>query len=418
MASYFSRLFSRPSQNYKPIDGIRAIAVLWVIIFHTWLFQYNDFTSVGEKIFENPLLIWISKGDLGVDLFFVISGFLIGSILFKEFKRSNRLNFKKFYTRRILRLLPVYVFSMIIALYFLEGMGADRWTTAWSNLLYINNYVRGSYMGWTWSLAIEEQFYIVIPFLIAFIFPFFKRKRIPFVILSLLTISFTYHYSVNIHDFKVPFKSSFLDEDWQNWFWEYYMLTHLRYGGLLCGVIGAYINVYHQNQIKSFFDNKQQVSNLLFCLSLVIFILISSISLGQWTNLKSSIFDGYDNNIPRIYEIIHREIFSYAVLFMIFCCLYSESKIVRPLNSFLSMKFFYPISQISYSAYLFHEMFMFWFFPKFNDYALGSLSDTQIVLTNSLISIFAIIIGSTLMYVCIEQPFQDIKEKLRFTDKK
>ena len=225
-------------------------------------------------------------------------------------------------------------------------------------------------MGWTWSLAIEEQFYIVIPFLIAFLFPFFKKKRIPFVILTLLTISLTYHYSVNIHDFQVPFKSSFLDEDWENWFWEYYMLTHLRYGGLLCGVIGAYINVYHQNKIKSFFDNKKQLSNFLFCLSFVIFIMISSISLGQWTNLKSSIFDGLHNNVPRIYEIIHREIFSYAVLFMIFCCLYSESKIVRPLNSFLSMKFFYPISQISYSAYLFHEMFMFWFFPKFNDYAL------------------------------------------------
>ena len=202
MTSYFSRLFSRPSQNYKPIDGIRAIAVLWVIIFHAWLFQYNDFTSVGDRIFENPFLIWISKGDLGVDLFFVISGFLIGSILFKEFKKRNRLNFKKFYVRRVLRLLPVYVFAMIIGLYFIEG---DSWKSAWSNLLYINNYVRGSYMGWTWSLAIEEQFYIVIPFLIAFVLPLFKRKVIPFAVLTFITIVLTYHYSVNIHDFQVPF---------------------------------------------------------------------------------------------------------------------------------------------------------------------------------------------------------------------
>ena len=413
MTSYFSRLFSRPSQNYKPIDGIRAIAVLWVIIFHAWLFQYNDFTSVGDRIFENPFLIWISKGDLGVDLFFVISGFLIGSILFKEFKKKNRLNFKKFYVRRVLRLLPVYVFAMIIGLYFIEG---DSWKSAWSNLLYINNYVRGSYMGWTWSLAIEEQFYIVIPFLIAFVLPLFKKKVIPFAVLTFITIVLTYHYSVNIHDFQVPFKSSFLDEDWMNWFWDYYMLTHLRYGGLLCGVIGAYINIYYPEKLKAFFANKQSLANVIFSFSFLVFIIISSVSLGQWTPLKSSIFDGVSNNVPRLYEIIHRELFSYAVMFIIFSCLYLDTKIVRPINRFLSMKFFYPISQISYSAYLFHEMFMFWFFPKFNEFALGKLSDVQIVLSNSFISIVAIIFASTLMYLFIEQPFQDIKQKIKFSD--
>lgn len=415
MAAYISRLFSRPSQNYKPIDGIRAIAVLWVIIFHAWLFQYSDFTAVGDKVLENPFLIWISKGDLGVDLFFVISGFLIGSILFKEFKKTKRLNFKKFYVRRILRLLPVYVFSMVIGLYFIEG---DGWKTAWSNLLYVNNYVRGSYMGWTWSLAIEEQFYIVIPFLIAFIFPFFKRKLVPFAVLTFTTIALTYHYSVNIHDFQVPFKSVFLDEDWMNWFWEYYMLTHLRYGGLLCGVIGAYINVYYPKKIKAFFENNHRLASFILIFSLVTFILISSISLGQWTQLQSSIFDGLPNSVPRFYEIIHREIFSYVVMFVIFCCLYFDSKLISPINSFLSMKFFYPISQISYSAYLFHEMFMFWFFPKFNQYALGKLSEIQIVLSNAFISIIAIILASTLMYLFVEQPFQDIKQKIKFIDKK
>ena len=146
--------------------------------------------------------------------------------------------------------------------------------------------------------------------------------------------------------------------------------------------------------------------------------MISSISLGQWTDLKSSIFDGLPNSIPRNYEIVHREIFSYAVLYIILSCLYLNSKIVAPVNNFLSKKFFYPLAQISYSAYLFHEMFMFWFFPKFNEFALGSLTETQIVLTNSAISIVVILIVSTLMYLFIEQPFQDIKQKIKFQDKK
>lgn len=411
MTRYFFRLFQRPTHNYKPIDGIRAIAVLWVIIFHSWLFQYNDFIEVSDAIFDNPFLIWISKGDLGVDLFFVISGFLIGTILFKEFKKTNSLNFKNFYTRRILRLMPVYVFAMIMGIYFLEG---DTWKSAWSNLLYINNYVRGSYMGWTWSLAIEEQFYIVIPFLIAFVLPIFKNKAVPFTILAALTVFLTYHYSVNIFNFKVPFETVFLDESWMNWFWNYYMLTHLRYGGLLSGVIGAYINVFHTGKVITFFKNKVLFTNTLFILCVVIFFGISSIALGQWTVLKHSVFDGMCNSIPRTYEIIHRELFSYSVLFILFSCLYSNTKLVAPVNAFLSMKFFYPIAQISYSAYLFHEMFMIWFFPRFNAFAEGRFTDLQIVIYNSLVALLVIPLVSMLMYICVEQPFQDIKTRLKF----
>lgn len=408
--TYLNRLFKRPKHNYKAIDGIRAIAVLWVIFFHSWLFQYLDFKDVGESIFNYPYLIWITKGDLGVDLFFVISGFLIGTILFKELRRTGKLNFKNFYLRRFLRLLPVYIFAMILGLYFIEG---DSWKSAWSNLLYINNYVNGSYMGWTWSLAIEEQFYIIIPFLIAFVIPKFKNKIPVFLFLALLCIGMTYYYSVEIFGFKVPFDSEFLDDKWKDWFWGYYMLTHLRYGGLLSGVIGAYLNVYHQESIKNFFNKKRYISTIIFVLSMIVFVAISSISLGQWTNLSSSIFDGYNNNIPSFYEVVHREIFSYAVVFIIFSCLYSNSKIVKPVNSFLSSKVFYPLAQISYSAYLFHEMFMFWFFPKFNLYAKGFLSNLEIVMANSIISLVIIIFASTLMYLFVEQPFQDLKSKIK-----
>ena len=182
---------------------------------------------------------------------------------------------------------------------------------------------------------------------------------------------------------------------------------------MLSGVIGAYLNVYHQDRVKNFFSKKRTLSNILFIISILLFILISSVSLGQWTDLNESIFDGYHNNIPRFYEIVHRELFSYSVVFIIFSCLYSSTKLVKPINSFLSAKFFYPIAQISYSAYLFHEMFMFWFFQKFNIYAEGVLTDLEIVWANSLISIIVIILSATLMYLFIEQPFQDLKSRIK-----
>ena len=89
----FKKIFlERPAHNFKAIDGIRAIAVLWVIIFHVWIFQHNTYPELLGQVAQNPFLVWITKGDLGVDLFFVISGFLIGTILFKEYKRTQTLN--------------------------------------------------------------------------------------------------------------------------------------------------------------------------------------------------------------------------------------------------------------------------------------------------------------------------------------
>jgi len=403
---------SRPKNNFKAIDGIRAIAVLWVIIFHIWIFQHNTFPNILGEVAQNPLLVWITKGDLGVDLFFVISGFLIGSILFKEYKRTKTLNFKSFYLRRFLRLFPVYFFSMIIALYFLDGNGAERWTTAWSNLIYVNNYVFKSYMGWTWSLAIEEQFYIVIPFLIVFLFPKFRKKRVLFTILAIIPIVLSYYYSVHIFNFEIPYNREIFGDIWQEWFWGYYMLTHLRYGGLLSGVIAAYIHINHSEQVLNFFQNKKNLSNFLILFSIVSFLLISSLSLGQAAPVEESIFYELPRNVGVYYEIIHRELFSYAVVFLMMACLYSKSRIIQPLNTFLSASFFYPIAKISYSAYLFHVMFMEWFFPIFTEYSKNSLTTIQIVFTNGVISIIVTILVAGIMLVFIEEPFNKLKNKL------
>ena len=402
----------RPKNNFKAIDGIRAIAVLWVIIFHIWIFQHNTFPNILGEVAQNPLLVWITKGDLGVDLFFVISGFLIGSILFKEYKRTKTLNFKSFYLRRFLRLFPVYFFSMIIALYFLDGNGSERWTTAWSNLIYVNNYVFKSYMGWTWSLAIEEQFYIVIPFLIVFLFPKFRKKRVLFTILAIIPIVLTYYYSVHIFNFEIPYNREIFGDIWQEWFWGYYMLTHLRYGGLLSGVIAAYIHINHSEQVLYFFQKKKNLSNFLILFSIVSFLLISSLSLGQAAPVEESIFYELPRKVGVYYEIIHRELFSYAVVFLMMACLYSKSRIIQPLNTFLSANFFYPIAKISYSAYLFHVMFMEWFFPIFTEYAKNSLTTIQIVFTNGIISIAVTILVAGLMLVLIEEPFNKLKNKL------
>ena len=93
--------------TYRPeIDGFRAIAVVSVIIYHAQL----GFNFFGFQFFQG--------GFIGVDIFFVISGYLITSIIFKELVTTGSFSFKNFYQRRIRRILPVLLFVMLVSLPF------------------------------------------------------------------------------------------------------------------------------------------------------------------------------------------------------------------------------------------------------------------------------------------------------------
>ncbi len=147
--------------NHFPVlDGVRGIAVLMVVVTH--------FGSLSPANYH-----YFHPGLLGVDIFFVLSGFLITSILLQEFERTHWIDLKNFYARRFLRLMPAYwlclLFLHFVAPHFLSGNEAEQ---ASSNrnlfiaLIYMTNWqaVFGEYIGvfgHLWSLAVEEQFYLI-----------------------------------------------------------------------------------------------------------------------------------------------------------------------------------------------------------------------------------------------------------------
>src|SRR5688572_13459000 len=139
------------SDYYEGLNGIRAIAVISVMLFH--------FYPSGIFLF----------GWMGVDLFFVLSGFLITNILLKN-KYSNNY-FKNFYIRRAIRIFPIY-YIVVIPLLVLNIVfkSNDYWGVS-SYLFYFQNftaisrdYLHG--LQHTWTLAIEEQFYLFFPFIV------------------------------------------------------------------------------------------------------------------------------------------------------------------------------------------------------------------------------------------------------------
>jgi peptidoglycan/LPS O-acetylase OafA/YrhL len=263
-------------------------------------------------------------------------------------------------------------------------------------------------------LAIEEQFYIIVPFLLVFIFPKFKNKATFFILLSAISISLTWYYVYVLKQYRLPFNLTFFTEDWKAWFDSYYMVTHLRYIGLLLGVATAYVNVYKSIEIKNIFETNANLITILSFISLLGIFVISFTPVGEWMPMKTSIFYDLNIHVGRWYEILTRPLFSLFVAFIIIACIHGSNIVINPVKKFLSLKFFYPIAQVSYSAYLFHEMFIIWVGPRLVKYLTPNYSNTQIFFITILISIVVIFIVAVIMYYIIEQPFQKIREKIKF----
>lgn len=163
--------------GYLPgLDGIRALAVLGVMLYHADL----------------P---WMPGGFLGVDVFFVLSGFLITSLILEEFDRRGRIDFKTFYIRRARRLLPALLLMLAVvgvaaAFFYRDAAPAFR-ADALASLFYVNNwwYIvadqsyfefigRPPLLKHLWSLAIEEQFYLIWPALTLVALKLGKRRAV------------------------------------------------------------------------------------------------------------------------------------------------------------------------------------------------------------------------------------------------
>lgn len=405
------KLTQRRESNIPVIDGIRAIAILWVVFFHAWIIQVLDMPDFVMGIFNYPFLNWIDRGDLGVDLFFVISGFLIGSIIFKEIKSTGTFILRQFYFRRFLRLTPVYIFAMGLNVLLTGNTDIANY---WSNILYINNYVPGSEMIWTWSLAMEEQFYIVMPLLLLFLFPLFKNRYHFFILFTVVALGINAYYVFVKLNLTLPYNVSFPTPEWFEWFNHYYRVTHLRFVGLLAGVAASYIHVYRAQHIQAFFQNHPGRSRFLLMLSLLIILCISFTHLGEWTVAPKSIFYHLPESVGKLFEASNKIFFSYAVAFIILSSLYDSSRWIQPVKRFLSWKGFYPIAQLSYSAYLFHVMFMFWAFPKLFVMLEGTMSPTALFFLRYIIGITGTFLMAILMYYLVEQPFMKWRNKFTF----
>ena len=345
--------------TYRPeIDALRAIAVTGVLIYHAKVHFFNSLLFQG--------------GYYGVDIFFIISGYLITGIIIKETDENSKFSFQNFYLRRARRILPALFFVIIISLplawYSLMPFALIEYSKSIIySISFLSNfffYVTGLEYGavsgllkpllHTWSLSVEEQFYIFFPILLIILVKFFKKEIFnPILIITFASLIFAQYFYVINQNLNFYFLPSRV--------WEL--------------LFGSLIFIYQKNKTI-------EISNLLsdiLCVLGLIFILISF-------NIIYEI-----NPSPSIKTLI-------PIIGSALIILFAKKEAV--ITKLLSNKSITSIGLISYSLYLFH--YPIFAFVRSNRLAQGAFDYSIVAIIILGLSVFS--------YFFIEKPFRDKKK--------
>ena len=350
--------------TYRPeIDGLRAIAVGAVILYHAQI------TILGHQHFKG--------GFIGVDIFFVISGYLITSIILKELVTTGTFSFKHFYERRVRRILPVLLFVMLVSLpfawmYLLPSSFVDFSKSILYSLGFSSNFYfwySGEQYGaesgllkpllHTWSLSVEEQFYILFPIVLLITFKYFRKYLIHILILGFII-------SLGLADWTSRNYSST----------SFYFL-HTRMWELLAGSILAYF------EIKLGHRSKNKTLNLI--LPLIGLILI----------ITTIVFFKFHFPHPSFYTLP-------SILGTCLIIWFGNEKDFT--SKLLSSKIFVTLGLVSYSLYLWH--YPIFAFARITDFIQGNLF-------NKLLLGIIIVILSILSYYFVERPARNKNNKFK-----
>ncbi|EIE02444.1 acyltransferase family protein [Leptospira licerasiae] len=328
-------LFSKNESEIPALNGLRSISILLVIIFHFWqgAEKFHLLSYPNQFIYQ-----FLSNCRSGVDLFFILSGFLIYGGLLNESKRTGTLDLKLFYIKRTLRIMPGYYLFLLFSLFYAKAQLnlyihipnptgeqaavmsrlSNDIAGSWTDALYISNYFYHRLFQHGWSLSIEEQFYLVIPSLCLLLLFKLKDDNRRIFVLAIFIIPIL----LRISYIAFGLKARTIE-----------LHTETRFDTIVSGMLIAELVHWKPEFFKS--ENRKP-----FHSHLIAFISILFLGLGFLTD---KIGVGAILN----YTYFH---IGYSTLFIL--CLFDKSLV----NQFFSLSIFRPSSRISYTMYLWHGL--------------------------------------------------------------
>jgi peptidoglycan/LPS O-acetylase OafA/YrhL len=233
---YFS-VGSRPGA-LPELDGLRGIAILLVLLRHAArpvFDEHGAILPIGDWDIAVPLL----NGWMGVDLFFVLSGFLITHHLLLHWPGEFRIGFlARYWLKRILRTFPAYYATLFVVAFgllpFYQPVVADTATQLWQHLLYLQDYFGSEFVPAFWSLGVEEKFYLLCPFVLLWLGRYPRARQLWILVgLALLPM---------LLRFLALASQAGGATEYHHFFWAVRAPFHLALDGLWLGVICALIH--------------------------------------------------------------------------------------------------------------------------------------------------------------------------------
>lgn len=347
------------------LDLLRAIAIVWVMLFHGLRYgtPYRDFSVLG----------W-----MGVDLFFVLSGFLIGNQVFKSINKRKELNIGEFYISRAFRILPAYF--TVLAIYLLvpisqEGRGLQPlWQFFSFSVNLFIDIKNSNTFSHVWSLCVEEHFYLLFPLIVLLIM---KRSGTGLVIfLSLLIVIIGMYLRADIwlnEIYTIPIYRDYVEK--------IYYPSYTRLDGLLAGVLLATLKVFRPHFWQVLLTNSNKM----------LFLGVLSLALSIWI---------FKDRFGLMATVIGFPILSISLALIVASASSTSSILAKT-----KVPGAYVIATLAFSYYLTHK----------SVFHLVKTYGGELIQGNGYVSFFVYGFSATLvatvLYLSVESPFLKLRSE-------
>lgn len=364
---------STEQQKYYGLDHLRALAILLVFFFHYYIITAGK----PEWLPDVAKFYWT-----GVDLFFVLSGFLISSQLFAQIKRNEPISLKVFFIKRFFRIIPAFLFTL--ALYYLIPFFREKESLPplWRFLTFTQNFglnikLTGTFSH-AWSLCVEEHFYFLLPLFLLFL----QRKKLFSNAYWLIIFFFILTIVLRVYSFDQLYLPK-IDEkgSWVYWYKYIYYPTYTRLDGLLIGVVIAAIFTF----LPKLWNSISKFGNLTLFVGLLV--------------LTGAYFICYEQQ-SFFATFIGFSVVAIGYGFLVISALSPNSILFKWKSKVTTL-----IAVLSYAIYLTHKGVI----HMTNALLDGKGVDENVILV---ISLIASIFAGYLLNLIVEKPFMKLRSKL------
>lgn len=368
---------------FKNLDGLRFLCFLSVFFFHSF---HTENEAIKESwIYHFVAVDLFGNGNLGVNFFFVLSGFLITYLLIQEKQMNGQIDLKKFWIRRILRIWPLFYFCVFFGfvifpqLKLLFGQTPNETANWLYYLTFLNNFdlianglPDSSVLGVLWSVAIEEQFYLVWPIILYF-FPI-KKYWIPFTILIAISLGFR---SINT--------DALLHE--------HHTLSCI--GDMTIGAIGAWAVIMYPKFLERIVALKRREILIIYLLFIVVFF------------FRDELLYQYE-----LIRVVERTLIAIIILFIILEQNYAKASLFK----MSKLKLISNLGIITYGLYCLHFIGI---LVAINLTKLIKFNTElwQVMILETLLALSITIVISKISYHVFEKPFLKLKDKFSYITK-